>query len=144
MGLKLSHVLGGVLELLGTNSASSRTITFPDKDMTVAGTNDYTVPSAFGRYMIGGDTSDAYNIASMVPSGTNVVFTFDTPMDNTNYVAVTNAIVVSATRYKGTVIEVSRTVNDITLSMNYGSTAAADSYNNSAEQISVVIFGGKN
>lgn len=40
MGLKLSHVLGGVLELLGTNSASSRTITFPDKDMTVAGTND--------------------------------------------------------------------------------------------------------
>lgn len=40
MGLKLSHVLGGVLELLGTNSATSRTITFPDKDMTVAGTND--------------------------------------------------------------------------------------------------------
>ena len=76
MGLKLSHVLGGVLELLGTNSASPRTITFPDKDMTVAGTND----------VIGVNQT----VQSAELTDTGATFTDGTPSFRSNGVTYTN------------------------------------------------------
>lgn len=127
---------------------ADRTITFPDKSITVAGTQDPNVVTAWINF--NGSTpaiNSDYGIASLVRSSTGFFrITFDVAMTDTNYAVVfgdSGTTVPSTSAYvrKTEVVSKTTTYVDIVCFEYVGS--LNDTVATNFNDVSVVILGGK-